>query len=128
MIIGGILIIVGFAMTYRFLRNARRPRIEVKIDQITMEHVRNDKKQVGPQHRHGHVQYNFDGINYTSKVILLKRMKENDWVEVSVNPNTPEHLDIYAPQKEKIAIFIIFAIGLFLVGGSWFILDYFELW
>lgn len=128
MIIGAILILVGFAMLYRYLRNSRRPRIEVKIDEVSMEYARSDHKEMGPKHRHAHLKYNFDGVNYTSKVLILKRMKENDWIEVSVNPKNPEMLDIYAPQKEKIAIVLIFVIGIFLIAGSWWILDYFDAW
>ena len=113
MIAGFILIIVGIAMTFRYLRNSRRPRIEVKVEEITIEHARTDHKQVAPQQRHARVKYNFDGQNYESKVIVLKRTRENDWIEVSVNPKNPEFLDIYSPQKEQIAILIVFAIGIF---------------
>ncbi|GEM_PF-2260492 len=129
MIMGAVLICVGIAMTYIFIRNSKRPRMEVQINSVHLDHVKQDKKKAGPKHPHGTAKYNFDGVNYESSFLLkVKNVSEGDWVEVTVNPNKPEDLTIYAPRKEKQVILAIYLVGAGLIGGSWFIMSYFELW
>ena len=129
MIAGFILIVVGLVMTYQVMRNARRPRIEVRIDEIVFDHIRNDRKRIGPKQAHALVKFNYDGTNYESKVFLNVRGKsEGDWIEVCINPTNPVITDIFTPEKERRVIFVLFMIGAFLIAGSWWILDYFDSW
>lgn len=129
MIAGFLIIAVGLVMMYQLMRSARRPRMEVRIDEIVFDHIRNDYKKIGPKQAHAMVKFNYDGTNYESKVFLKVRGKsEGDWIEISVNPLNPIIADIYAPEKEKRVIFVLFMIGIFLIAGSWWILDYFDAW
>lgn len=129
MMIGVGLIIVGFAMVFMLIRNSKRPRLEVKLEQIEMLFVRQDKKQQGPQHLHGLVKYNYDGVNYESWVLLkTKKSEENQWIQVTVNPKDHALLTAYAPKKEQQVIAVIFVLGLFITVGSWWLVDYLERW
>lgn len=129
MLAGFLFIAIGLVMLYQMWRNARRPRQEVRINEVMLDYIRNDRKQLGPRQPHALVKYNYDGVNYESRVFLkVPDKSEGDWIEISINPSNPELADIYAPEKEKRAVLILFMIGAFLVAGSWWILDYFEAW
>ncbi len=129
MIAGFILIVVAFVMLFAYLRNAKRPRMEVRIESISFEHVKQDKRQQAPKHPHAHVKYRYDGVARETMVLLKVRSKaEGDWIMVSVNPTNPDDLVMYSPEREKRVIFVLFMIGVFLVAGSWWILDYFDAW
>lgn len=129
MIAGFILIIISGVMFFVYLRNSKRPRMEMRIESIKFYHIKQDLKQQGPVHPHAQVKYNYDGTNYQSDVLLKVKGKiEGDWIEVSINPNKPTDLTIYAPKKEKQVILAMFLVGVFLVVGSWWILDYVDAW
>lgn len=128
MIAGFILLAVAVAMIYRFMRNSKRPRMEMKIEEIVMQHSRFDKKQISRTMPHAVVNYNFEGHKYKSTVMILKKAQVGDWIQVSVNPENPELLDLYSPQKEKLAILVVAAIGAILIGGSFFLIDYLDAW
>src|SRR3989338_10411217 len=129
MIAGFILIVISGVMMFVFLRNSKRPRMEMRIESIKFYHIKQDKKQHGPVQPHAQVKYNYDGTNYQSDVFLKVRGKlEGDWIEVTINPNQPTDLTVYAPKKEKRTIAVIFFIGAFLVAGSWWIIDYLDAW
>lgn len=129
MIAGFILIAVSLRMWYVYYRNSRRPRMEVRIQEIVLRYIRQDKKQQSRPYPHALVKYNYDGKNYESHVFLKSSGKSpGDWIEICIDPARPEIADIYLPVKEKRAIFIVFLIGALLVAGSWWIIAHFELW
>lgn len=129
MIAGFILIIMSGVMFFVFYRNSKRPRQEMRIESIKFYHIKQDKKQNGPIMPHAQVKYNYEGTNYQSDVFLKVRGKmEGDWIEVTINPNNPTDLRLYAPKKERRVIAVMFFIGVFLVAGSWWILDFFDAW
>jgi hypothetical protein len=129
MIAGFLFVAAGLWMYIILLRNARRPRQEVRIENVVLDFMRTDRQKKGPKMPHALVKFNYDGTHYETKVFLKMREKaEGDWIEISINPDNPSVCDIYAPEKERRAIFTVIAIGVFLVGSSWWILDYLGAW
>lgn len=123
------LIIVGFVMIFILLRNSRRPKIEVRIDEIKMRHGRQDKKKEMIQHKHAFVKYNYEGQDYEAWILLkTKKSVEGEWIKATVSPKDHGQLTAYAPKKEQIAIAVVFAVGIFLTGGSWWVMDYMDWW
>lgn len=129
MIGGFIFVAIAIWMSFLLWRNARRPRQEVRIEMVFLDFVRNDYKKTGPLLLHALVKFNYEGKNYESKIFLkIPGKAEGDWVEISFHPEDPSMAELYAPDKEKRIILLLFVIGAFLIGGSWWIMDYFEAW
>lgn len=128
LIAGCMLIIASGVMLFLYLRYSKRPRMEVRIESIQLDHLKQGKKQNGAMMPHARVKYNYEGKNYESSVFLKVRgKKEGDWIEVCINPKQASDVKMFAPKMDKISIVFVFLIGVFIVVGSWWIMSILKL-
>jgi uncharacterized protein YxeA len=127
--IGAIIIMVGIMMTFRLRRISKRPRIQVKVDSVSLEHFNRDLKKLAPKQPHAVFKYKYDGKDYEVKSVVNRNVKENDLVELSINPNNPteiEQLDIPLERRKVLALYII---GIIIFVVSMFVkLNLYDLW
>ncbi|MFT5821190.1 MAG: hypothetical protein ACI8ZM_002439 [Crocinitomix sp.] len=118
----------GLFLLIVLLRKMRRPKAEAIIQEITMEYHEKDKRQL-KKHPHGLIAYNFRSVDYTAKILLLRRhMQSGDSLNVSFKDDNPEKPTMYAPKQEMLAVMFLFLLGLGLIAASVSAMDYFDLW
>ena len=115
--VGIILIVTGIIGIIRNFRNAKRPRLDVIVNKITMDSSVSGKKRRGPQIPHGQVSYEFEGRNYETWVVLTRNAQERDRVQIAVDPGAPQFAELYAPGKAiKTGLFTMF-VGVLLIAA-----------
>ncbi len=126
--VGVILIGVALIMLFRLIRNSNRPKLKARIEEITLQYAKNDKHQI-KKHKHARVSYIYQG-DTCEDTILLKRKaaKELDTITVSYKQSNISKMEHYEPKPEIIAIIVVFIIGISILGFSFFVMDYFNLW
>ncbi len=119
--------IAGLIALVILLRKVRRPKADGTIKELTMDYVAKDKQQI-KKHPHAVIIYNYRSVDYTAKILLLKRKTQiGEQVVVSFKEDVPEKPSMYAPKQEAFVFIILMSLGLGLIGASVFIMDYFNL-
>ncbi|NOQ72261.1 MAG: hypothetical protein GQ574_09685 [Crocinitomix sp.] len=118
----------GLVLLIMLLRKMRRPKTEAIIQEVTLEYHEKDKRQL-KKHPHALIAYNYKSVDYSAKILLLKRHLQNgDSLTVSLKDDNPEKPTMYAPKQEIVAIMFLFFLGLGVIAASVFIMDSFDLW
>lgn len=118
----------GLVVLVILIRKMRRPKAEAAIQEVTLEYYEKDKRQI-KKHPHAAISYNYRSVNYTAKILLLKRkLVIGDILTVSFKEEVPEKPTMYAPKQELFAVMLLLFLGLGLIAASVFVMDYFELW
>ncbi|MCH2233397.1 MAG: hypothetical protein MK078_04005 [Crocinitomicaceae bacterium] len=126
--VGAILCIMAIVQLVRFILKARRPKAEGFIQEIVMDYYEKDKAKI-KQHPHGIIKYTFKSIDYEKKLLLMrKKCKVGDKVELSVKGENPENVEMYAPKAELITSAILFAIGAIIIFMCFSMMDRYNLW
>lgn len=126
--IGVILIGVSLFMLFRLIRNSNRPKLKARIEEITLQYVKNDKQQI-KKHRHARISYIYQGETREDTILLKRKAaKELDTIAVSYKQSNISKMEHYEPKPEIIAIIVVFVIGVSILGFCFFVMDYFNLW
>ena len=125
---GIILIGVALFMTFILIRNSKRPKLKVRVEEITLQYHKKDKQQI-KKHKHARVSYLHEGKT-SEDTILLKRksVREGETIVVSYKDSDISKMEHYEPRAEIIAIIAVFTIGISILGFCFFVMDYFNLW
>jgi len=127
--IGAVIIMVGIMMTFRLRRISKRPRVQVKVGSVAIEHFAGDTCKTGPKLPHAVLKFKFDGKDYEKKIPLNRNVKTNDWVDLAIDPKNPdefEQLDLKLERRRVLALYII---GIIIFVTSIFVrLNIYDLW
>jgi hypothetical protein len=118
-LIGITLIIVGFVMIFRMIRNSRRPRIDgARVLEIKKEFYVHKGRSSPRKFPTARVEYYYNGAKLEAKVLLKSKPKPGDGIKLSVKPDDPTFVEEYYPLKESLVILAILAIGTVLLVCS----------
>jgi len=109
--------VAGLALII-LLRKMRRPKAEGTIKELMLDYAAKDKQQI-KKHQHAIITYNYQSVDYTAKILLLKRKTQiGEHVVVSFEEGVPEIPTMYAPKQETFVVVVLMFLGLGLIGGN----------
>jgi hypothetical protein len=126
--IGIILVIAAIISLIALLKKMRKPKATAYVHEIKEAFYEKDKMHLRT-YPHAQISYTYQSKDYEYLIFLLRRkVQVGDQIMVSFREDSPEKPTMYAPNQEIIVVVVMFAIGIGLMVGSIFVLDYFELW
>lgn len=130
-IIGAILFLAGVWMLLRFLKLAKRPKVDdAYILDVTHEHFIHKKYPDHPSPRklpHAKVEYYFQSVKYVAKILLkTKKCVSGDKIRLTVNSESPNDVEQYEPNREVLVILLVLSLGTGIMICSVLILNYLD--
>ena len=121
--IAGILfIVIGIVLSVKFFLNNRRPKVSAKVLGLLKE------APAGQfiEQPHALVEYEFQGMKHTGKVLLRTKPQVGESITLAVKPESPTKAVEYSPKKEVISIIACFVLGIGMMAGSYILTDGFS--
>ena len=124
MILGFILIFSAFYQGFMLIKMNRRPKSQAEILSIEMKKgVTAFKKKA---HAFAIIRYSFNTEFKEAEIALRSKSQVGDAIEVTYDPKRYKDVDEYVPKKDIIPFLIVLGIGLFLVIGSFILIQILE--
>jgi len=118
-IMGIMLVIVCAVMTVVFLKQVFQEKVEARVEELFLKPLPNDPHN--REHKHARISYYLKGSECKGEILLKSKPKVGDKIKLSLHPKVPGKMAHYAPVKEIIAIALVFAVGLGMIGASYYV-------
>ena len=126
-ILGIFVISIGLIQMYRLFRNAKRPKIDGKIEKLMDQHIKQDKNKKFRKQPHAKVSFYQNGKLNKADILFKDKIKQvGDTIQLTAPLHNPLDVEMYVFKAEFLMASIITLIGVVILVISHYIALYFN--